>query len=123
MGDLTKDFSRKEFACKCGRKKCDAAPLDPRLIGALQALRELVGHPLYVTSGVRCRLHNNKVGGAAASKHLLGQAADIQCRECYPRELAKFAEQIPTFARGGIGVYSGWVHVDVRTDGPARWRG
>ncbi|MEG1544869.1 MAG: D-Ala-D-Ala carboxypeptidase family metallohydrolase [Tannerellaceae bacterium] len=122
MGDLTKDFSRKEFCCKCGRKKCDAASLDMRLVSGLQSLRDLIGTPLYITSAVRCRWHNNKIGGAAKSKHLLGQAADIQSRELLPKELARFAEQIPAFEKGGIGVYKSWVHVDVRGH-RARWNG
>ena len=122
MGDLTKNFSRKEFRCKCGRKKCDAAPLDMRLVGALQALREKVGVPIHINSGVRCILHNRHVGGAQHSTHLRGIGADIRCDELTPIELAKFAEDVPAFANGGIGIYKSWVHVDVRGK-RARWRG
>lgn len=122
MGDLTKNFSRREFRCRCGRKKCDAAPLDMRLVTALQALRDVVGHSIDVTSGVRCREHNRRVGGAPGSKHLEGIAADIRCEELTPAELAKFAAAVPAFANGGIGIYKSWVHVDVRGK-RARWRG
>ena len=120
MGDLTKNFSRREFRCRCGRKKCDAAPLDMRLVVALQALRDVVGHSIDVASGVRCREHNRRVGGAPGSKHLEGIAADIKCAELSPVELRKFAEEIPAFANGGIGIYDWGIHVDVRGK-RARW--
>lgn len=121
MGDLTKNFSRWEFACRCGRKKCDAPPLNMRLVCALQALRDTVGHPLTVSSGVRCKVHNMKQKNASRySKHLLGIAADIKCEELTPVELKRFAEAIPAFAQGGIGIYDWGIHVDVRGR-RARW--
>ena len=43
----------------------------------LDPLRERYGLPIYVTSGYRCRLLNDAVGGADNSQHMLGQAADI----------------------------------------------
>lgn len=122
MGDLTKNFSRWEFACKCGRKKCDAPPLHMRLVNALQELRDKVGVPIHINSAVRCIFHNSRVGGEKYSAHLLGIAADIWCDELTPRELRRFAEEIPAFANGGIGIYKSWVHVDVRGK-RARWRG
>lgn len=121
MGDLTKNFSRKEFRCKCGRKKCDAAPLDERLVAALQALRDMIGHPLTVTSGCRCRWHNNQQPDASRnSKHLEGIAADITCAALSPVELRRFAEAVPAFDKGGIGIYDWGIHVDVRGK-RARW--
>ena len=41
MGDLTKNFSRNEFKCKCG--KCTNNYIDIRLVKGLQALRDLIG--------------------------------------------------------------------------------
>ena len=120
MGDLTRNFSRREFRCKCGRKNCDAGPLDMRLVYALQQLRDLIGVPIIINSALRCREHNRKVGGTRNSRHLLGTAADIHCADLSPAELRKFAEQIPVFERGGIGIYDWGIHVDVR-DRRARW--
>lgn len=120
MGDLTKNFSRWEFRCRCGRRDCDAAPLDMRLVTALQALRDLIGAPIHINSGVRCVRHNRRVGGVRNSRHLEGIAADIRCDELTPVELKKFAEEIPEFANGGIGIYDWGIHVDVRGR-RARW--
>jgi len=61
MGDLTRNFSRSEFACPC----CGRADVDMRLVEALQELRDLAGVPVRVNSGFRCAKHNREVGGAA----------------------------------------------------------
>ena len=54
-----------------------------RLVGlcmhVLDPLRELLGGPVWVTSGYRCRALNDAVGGSSSSQHLLGEAADIKC--------------------------------------------
>ena len=123
MGDLSKDFSRAEFACK-GEGCCGgSAPVDPRLVAGLQELRDMTGAMLVISSGFRCKTHNAKVGGAADSQHALGKAADVLCPAGWTSErLARMAEQVEAFRQGGIGIYPGRIHVDVREGGPARWR-
>ena len=44
----------------------------------LEPLRSFVGCPIVISSGYRCNQLNIKVGGAYASQHTLGEAADIQ---------------------------------------------
>ena len=44
----------------------------------LEPLRAFVGQPIVITSGYRCNQLNVKVGGAYASQHTLGEAADIR---------------------------------------------
>ena len=123
MGDLSKNFSRSEFACK-GTNCCGhSAPVHPELISALQDLRDQLNLPLSITSGFRCNRHNESVGGATQSFHTLGMAADVACPDGMTAEdLAQAAETIPSFQQGGIGIYPSWVHLDVRTTGKARWR-
>jgi len=43
----------------------------------LDPLRKAWGKPIYVSSGYRCPALNRLVGGASASQHMSGQAADI----------------------------------------------
>jgi len=73
MGDITENFSRKEFSCRCG---CGKQDIDERLVNRLQLVRDIVGIPIKVNSGCRCISHNTKSGGASESYHLLGLASD-----------------------------------------------
>lgn len=44
----------------------------------LEPLSAFVGGPIVISSGYRCNALNVKVGGAYASQHTLGEAADIR---------------------------------------------
>ena len=71
---LTPHFKLIEFECPC----CHTVRLHPKLLQMLEALRERWKRPLVITSGFRCRAHNDRVGGVRKSFHLLGQAVDIR---------------------------------------------
>ena len=113
MGDLSRNLSRSEFACWCG---CGKDDVDLELVSALQSLRDISGWPIVISSGVRCRDHNAAVGGVPNSYHVLGMAADIRILHLNVGIVSRLAEYVPSFARGGIGLYPnmGFVHVDVR---------
>lgn len=118
MSDAFGDnFSRSEFACKCG---CGFDTVDVELINALRDLRAgLGGVPITILSGCRCPVHNVAVGGAPQSQHLYARAADIYSSEASPSViLAKLEQLFPD--KYGIGIYSGWVHIDTRNV-KARW--
>lgn len=108
MGDVTKNFDRREFVCgHCGR--LDA--LEKGFVTRLQRLRDIVGRPLVIVSGFRCPEGNASVGGSKYSQHLYGRAADIPAGYCTVAQ-AKRAGFV------GIGVRAGAVvHVDTT---PAR---
>ena len=53
----------------------------------LEKIRELVGKPIYISSGYRCDRLNNRVGGSPVSQHRYGQAADISVKGISPTEL------------------------------------
>ena len=76
MGDMTKNFSRSEFACKCG---CGKADIDPRVVNMAQVIRDAMGQPIHINSGCRCEKRNAAVGGVANSNHTKGLAADLSC--------------------------------------------
>lgn len=74
MGDITKNFSRKEFACKCG---CGKDDISTKLVEICQVIRDRVDVPITISSGCRCEKHNKKVGGVPNSYHTQGLAADL----------------------------------------------
>ena len=109
-------FERKEFACKCG---CGFSTVDAELLAVLRALRKHFNTSVTITSGCRCVSHNRKVGGEEGSQHTFGKAADIQVKGVHPRTVYRYLTcEYPD--RYGIGLYSSWVHIDVR-DNKARW--
>lgn len=75
-GYITPHFQRREFACKCG---CGADNIDPALVQMCETIRDNIGVPLIVNSGVRCEKHNAKVGGVKGSYHTQGKAVDLSC--------------------------------------------
>jgi uncharacterized protein YcbK (DUF882 family) len=119
VGDLTPNFSRCEFACRCG---CGFDAVDLAIVAALQELRGMLGQPISVTSGCRCQEHNRRVGGTRNSRHLTGHAADVTVRGLSPVDVYREALGVQAFRDGGIGIYSdrGFTHLDIRPVA-ARW--
>lgn len=117
---LSQHFHEDEFRCRCG---CGMAIVSLRLIRSLEELRAACGgNPIRINSGYRCPRHNRAIRGAKRSKHLFGEAADIVVAGMEPGDVAKMAEQVEGFQMGGIGIYRGFVHVDVGTT-HRPWRG
>ena len=108
-------FKRKEFACKCN---CGFDTVDYELLVLCNEVREFEGQPVNISSGCRCEIHNLTIGGAPKSQHLFGRAADLMVDD--PELTYKWlCRQYPD--RYGFGIYDTFVHVDTRTNGPARW--
>ena len=104
----------------------------------LDQIRDAWGGPLRVVSGYRSPAWNARVGGAKASQHMEGKAADI----CPIGPASRRADDVSRLHMlilriqghnslpllGGLGNYPGrWCHVDIRAkpaDGHlARWIG
>ena len=116
-------FRVSEFACH-GKNCCDTVLVDEALAEILQQIRDHFGKPVMVNSGYRCPAHNQAVGGAAASFHTRGMAADIAVQDVAPAEVARVAERMGV---AGIGLYETdrdgyFVHLDTRSV-PAFWYG
>ena len=121
--DEIKYFKKPEFACKCG-KYCDGYPaeIDMNMVKIADQIREKIGKPITINSGLRCKTHNANVGGVSNSQHLLGKAADLGCPSgCTPSQMASIAEEIMGNT-GGIGIYSWGIHIDTRSV-KSRWNG
>lgn len=120
-------FVRNEFRCPCPR--CGGFPVEPDelMVRVVDEIRRRAGVPITIVdsggSGIRCKEHNAEVGGVANSEHLYGRAADLHSK-LRPSELYKIAEQVLAEmvpGRGGLGLYSWGIHVDVGKY--SRWNG
>lgn len=116
MGDISKNFNRSEFACKCG---CGMDTVDTGLLFMLQDIRDKFG-PIMINSANRCETHNKSVGGSDASQHKKSRAADIVPLVASLEEVARYIDQ--SYSNCGLGVYNSFIHVDSRNH-KARWEG
>lgn len=94
---LTPHFNRQEFKCCCRGRYCDGFPaeMNTELVLRLEAVRETLGTPIIVTSGVRCPTRNREVGGIPDSRHLAGAAVD-----CYALDVSVFDLEAAAQAEG-----------------------
>lgn len=118
------NFTMLEMTCK------DGTPVPPELeanahkvLDNLQVLRDAIGEPIHINSGYRTPAYNKKVGGKPASQHMKATACDITTKNMTPKQVHKLIEKLIAQGKmhnGGLGLYPGFVHYDVRTS-PARW--
>jgi hypothetical protein len=112
-GQLTAHFNREEFRCCCEGRYCDGFPAEMQadLLMRLEAVRVALGAAVIVTSGVRCPLRNQEVGGIPHSRHLVGAAVDCYAPDFSVFDLAEAAEQ------QGLGVIiyeeQGFCHLEI----------
>jgi uncharacterized protein YcbK (DUF882 family) len=96
MGDLSKNLSRHEIKCKCG--KCTQDTIDYEIVKYFQIVCDECANvkgldkvTVIVTSGNRCVEHNAKEGGKPTSKHLIGKAIDFKVKGYTAEELIVIA--------------------------------
>ena len=120
MGDLSKDFSRNEYSCKCG---CGFSSVNRKIVEIVLDVEEHWGKDVEVITACRCRFFNSSYPGAARDTlHPEGKAIDIRIEGVEPEELfAYLSEKYPS--KYGIGLYkeAGSVHLDIRPY-RARWK-
>ena len=104
-----KNFKLSEFNCKC----CGKNEMQQIMLDRLQALRDIWGNPMIVSSGYRCEAHNKKIGGAKNSAHKLGMAVDISDPdgELYLFCSEEILEKVDLYKEADT---NGWVHIQCR---------
>jgi len=85
----------------------------PHALEHLQSIRDAIGGPLTINSGYRNVTYNAGVGGAAWSRHLYGDAADMASAAASLDELAGLCADL---GAGYVGQYESHVHCDWRDD-------
>src|SRR5690606_8000950 len=118
--NVTPHFKLREFACK----HCQSLILAylPDLADVLEQVRSIIGDkPITINSGYRCSIHNRNVGGAPASQHLYGKAADVVAKGVPYNVVADAAEQV-FVNTGGVLRYPkrNFTHIDLRPE--KTWR-
>ena len=94
---MTPHFSKAELACPC----CGKLP-DPSFMARVERLRVEYGHPLTVTSAMRCPAYNAKVSATGDNgPHTTGHAIDFAVDRGAAYALLKLAL---TLGFTGIGV-------------------
>lgn len=79
MGDLSKNFDWREFACPC----CGLAAIDERLVHeVLQPVRDHFRRPIRINSGCRCKRHNDALRFCAHCCMSLVLHDRVDCPHC-----------------------------------------
>jgi len=122
--NLTKNFSKLEFDCKCGcempKKVLDNVQ---KLASQLQVLRDEVGVSIKINSAYRCPKHNKSIGGVNNSQHILGKASDVVIIGFEPSKTFELISELihkGDMLEGGLGKYKTFTHYDIRKT-KARW--
>lgn len=112
--DSVKYFRKDEFRCKCGGKYCDGFPAEPseKLVRLADRVREHYGVPVNISSGVRCEVHNAKVGGVSGSRHKIGTAMDFTVKGKLSKEVLEYVWKQPE-VNYAYGIDGSYVHMDV----------
>lgn len=129
----TTNFTLKEFRCKDGTEVPEKFRGNVQeVMDNLEILRdELGGSPIKIVSGYRTCAYNKKIyqrkgdREIKTSRHICGQAADLQIADSTPAEVHATIERLIGEGRmqqGGLGIYKTFVHYDVRGK-KARWDG
>jgi uncharacterized protein YcbK (DUF882 family) len=114
----SKYFKLNEFESKDGAKMPESVKSNlNELAKNLDIIREHINEPIYINSGYRSPEHNLNIGGAKNSYHMKGLAADIRTKNYTPLQLKMIVEKLINegkIKQGGIGLYSNFLHYDIR---------
>lgn len=118
-GNVTPNFKWAEFDCKDGTrvpKEFESNVLE--LAKQLEIIRAEAGNkPVTVNSGYRTPDYNRLKGGVKNSYHLTAKAADIVIKGMTPIEVHQLIKSLMKsgkITKGGLGLYSTFVHYDIR---------
>lgn len=114
MTYLSKNLTVSEITCRCG---CGLSRLHPRTIEIFQSTRDFCGFPIFITSGCRCKKHNQAEGGVADSAHtpnLFGWCTALDIHFSTSQQLYKIVSGLINAGclRIGINFAKGFVHFD-----------
>lgn len=99
-------FHIDEFRCNC----CDREEMRESTLAMLDEAREIAGVPFIITSGYRCKEHNQREGGSPTSSHMHGWAVDIKAGHSSAR--SQIVKGLIKAGFNRIGISEQFIHVD-----------
>jgi len=124
---MTRNFTKEEVACPC----CGLLPTYAFML-MVQGVRDYAGVPLSVSSCARCETHNESIGGASKSHHIVDGnesqddkhgAIDIRVSPKDGVLRYKIVAGAVKLGFTGIEIGTHHVHLDTRKTTPFMWTG
>lgn len=84
----------------------------PDVVNLADRAREELNGVGFISSGLRCSLHNANVGGVSDSRHLNGKAIDLRIEGKSARQLLIWAQKQPE-VRYAYAIDANYVHMDI----------
>jgi len=114
----TKNFSEKEFSCKCGCSQ--PHQMQERAMLKVQHVRDVYGKPLNLTSAWRCKKHPDEARKKKAGQHNKGTAVDIAVSDgAIAYDIIRIGLSL---GATGFAYGNGFVHLDWRDSTPVTWK-
>jgi hypothetical protein len=108
-----KPYDINSFACKCG---CGKLPDNDYFVNFMNYLFERSGKMFEISSCIRCKEHNKKVGGIPTSDHLYSLAIDILTPTIEDRSELVFYAFNYRIKRAIIYINRKFVHLSINYD-------
>jgi len=90
----------------------DMDNLDAGFKSSLSELQQTFGKELPIVSGYRDPARNRRAGGASKSRHMHGDAVDIDVRNLSRQERIDLIQKARSLGFGGVGIYPNSIHLD-----------
>ena len=117
---VSANFQLSEYVNPTLNRGGTRAYVDVQIVDHVQQIRSGLGRPLILNSAFRSPLHNRSVGGATFSRHIYGDAADIDVDQGRP-DASQRAQEIFNEARDvGVDFISPLSETSVAVDGDIR---
>ena len=107
-----------EYECKCG---CGLPPsfdievptIYTEFFDDFSIIRNSWGKPINISSGYRCPVYNQSIGGSLISAHMFGLALDLDVLPTEVEDLCNIIEGVaPQLRRGEYTNTGSFVHID-----------
>ena len=104
-----------KLLCTCGHPQCDERSVSQEHLNRVQVVREIVGHPLSVTSGGRCPYHPDEAHRTTPADHQKQQGVDVGANGSTRGNIVQAGIDSGCNA---IGVAKTFIHLGYREDLP-----